>query len=167
MATSARKPLRVMVDANVLIAGSVWPRFPYEVLRHAQAQDFRLVLSPLVIAEARQRIDLSFPDNAWRLSQTLTSSSYEPIANPTREEVLANSKLVRDINDVPIALAAINANVDYLVTQDRDFTDLDESSAELHTKLKILLPGTFLREHMGWTSEALQTVRNRTWRDLQ
>ena len=26
---------RVMLDANVLIAGSVWPRWPYEVLQHA------------------------------------------------------------------------------------------------------------------------------------
>jgi len=166
MVTSANPVLRVLVDANVLIAGSVWPRFPYEVLRHAQAQNFRLVLSPLVIAEVTKRIELSFPENAGLLSEILTSSSYETIPNPTKEEVLANIKLIRDVNDVPIALAAINAKVDYLVTQDRDFTDHDESNAELHAKLKIILPGTFVREHMGWTSEALETVRNRTWHDL-
>jgi predicted nucleic acid-binding protein len=37
--------LRVMVDANILIAGSVWPRWPYEVLQHALRGDFGLVLS--------------------------------------------------------------------------------------------------------------------------
>jgi predicted nucleic acid-binding protein len=38
--------LRVMVDANILIAGVVWPRFPYEVLRHALKGDCQLILSP-------------------------------------------------------------------------------------------------------------------------
>ena len=48
--------LRVMVDANILIAGVVWPRWPYEVLRHALRGDFRLVLSEYVIQQARRRI---------------------------------------------------------------------------------------------------------------
>ena len=45
--------LRVMLDANILIAGSVWPRWPYEVLQHALRGDFRLVLSEYVIQQAR------------------------------------------------------------------------------------------------------------------
>lgn len=35
-----RNPLRAMVDANVLIAGTAWPRFSYEVLSHAAQGDF-------------------------------------------------------------------------------------------------------------------------------
>lgn len=51
--------LRVMVDANILVAGSIWPRFPYAVLHHATIGDYRLVLSPEIIAEARNAIDAS------------------------------------------------------------------------------------------------------------
>ena len=39
MATD-EKTLRGMVDANILIAGSVWPRWPFKVLQHAIRGDF-------------------------------------------------------------------------------------------------------------------------------
>jgi len=41
--------LRVMVDANILVSGSVWPRWPYEVLQHALRGDFQLVLNQYVM----------------------------------------------------------------------------------------------------------------------
>lgn len=160
--TNQPNELRVRVDANVLIAGSVWPRFPYTVLQHAIAGDYQMVLSGFVIAKAQRRINLSFPDNAWRLTEILTLSNYEEVPNPSTEEVQAQAQFTRDPTDIPIALAAINAQVDYLVTQDRDFTDRDDSTEELHRKLNILLPGTFLREYVGWTSEQLEAIRQRT-----
>ena len=167
MATTSNNPLRVMVDANVLIAGSVWPRFPYAVLQHAVAGDFKLVLSSLVIAETHRRITLSFPDNVWRLTKILTLSNYEEVPNPSKGDVQAQAQLLRDATDIPIALAAIEAQVDFLVTQDRDFTDRDESTKELHRRLNIILPGTFLREYMSWTSEELEAIRKRNWSDLE
>jgi len=165
---AANKPLlRVMVDANILIAGIGWPRFPYEVLQHAVHRDFQLVLSSYIIDEARRNIVRVIPQRLPQLELFIARSRYEETPTPTEAEVDAHLTLIRDKADISVALAAINAKVDYLVTQDRDFTDRNESNAELHAKLKIILPSTFLREHMGWTSEALETVRNRTWRDLQ
>lgn len=152
-----------MVDTNVLIAGSIWPRWPYEVLRHAIAGDFQLVLCPLIIREAQRRMAASFPDNAWRFEEILSLSGYQLVPNPTAEQVSAHAGLVRDPADIPIALAAINAEVDCFITQDRDFTDRNETTEELHRRLLILLPGTFLREYMGWDSEALEDIRKRNW----
>jgi predicted nucleic acid-binding protein len=166
MATTKAGKLRVMVDANILIAGAGWPRFPYEVLQHAVQDDFTLVLSPLVIDEARRHILRLVPEALEQFEEFLTSCDYEQVPTPSKRELEAYSDLVRDPTDIPIALAAINAQVDCLVTQDRDFTDRDKSTKELHRKLTILLPGTFLREHMGWTSEALEAIRTRTWDDL-
>lgn len=49
------KPLpRVMVDANVLAAGNAFPRWPYEILRHASRGDYRLFLCPHLLEEARR-----------------------------------------------------------------------------------------------------------------
>lgn len=62
MATNPPAKLRVMVDANVLISGTGWPRFAYEILQHAIAGDFQLVLSPFVIDEARRHITRLFPE---------------------------------------------------------------------------------------------------------
>ncbi len=152
-----------MVDANILVAGTGWPRFPYEVLRHAVHGDFTLVLSPFIIEEARRHIARLIPNAVGLFEVFLLESGYELAADPTPDEVDENAQLVRDIKDVPVALAAIQAHVDYLVTQDRDFTDQDESTEELHRQLAITLPGTFLREIMGWTSEELEAIRNRSW----
>jgi hypothetical protein len=62
---------------------------------------------------------------------------------------------------VPIALAAINARVDYFVSEDKHFTEKSEQTAALHQRLNIMLSGTFLREVMKWTSEQLEDVRGR------
>ncbi|MHB8626610.1 MAG: hypothetical protein ACYDBJ_01275 [Aggregatilineales bacterium] len=66
---------------------------------------------------------------------------------------------MRDPNDIPLALAAITAQVDFFVTQDKDFTDRTPENENLHRRLVVILPGTFLRIHMGWTSEQLEAIR--------
>ncbi|UCC89240.1 MAG: hypothetical protein JSV81_08005 [Anaerolineales bacterium] len=74
---------------------------------------------------------------------------------------------MRDITDVPIAVAAINAGVDYFVSEDKDFTVRDKTTARLHQKLEVMLPGTFLRQVMGWTGQELEGIRKRTWADIE
>ncbi len=166
MATSQTK-LRVMVDANLLVAGACWPRFPYEVLQHAVLGDYRLVLSPRIIQEAKRAIAKIAPAQQQAFGEFLAASEYEQIPTPSVEEINAHADLVRDPKDVHVALAAINAQVDFLITQDKDFTDRDESTKQLRQRLNILLPGTFLREHMGWTSEELAAIRYRNWQDFE
>jgi hypothetical protein len=96
------------------------------------------------------------------------------MADPSRKtrvfadagEIEVNKNLVRDLSDVPIALAAIGAKADYLVSEDKDFTVQDETTVELRRHLKVMVSGTFLREVMGWTSEQLEATRYRTWSDI-
>lgn len=161
-----RAELRVFVDANILIAGSVWPRWPYEVLQHALKSDYRLVLSPYVIEEARRTLAARFPREMDRFEAFLASCNYEPASTPTTEAVAAHVHLVRDIADVPVALAAIEAQVDCLASEDKDLTVRDESTAELRRRLTLYLSGAFLREVMGWSTEQLEAVRGCKWQDL-
>ena len=161
-----RPDIRVMVDANVLIAGSVWPRWPYEVLQHALNGDFQLVLSPYVIAQAEAQIARSFPDHVWRFRQLVEGSNVELVKNPTPQQIEEAAGLVRDATDIPVALAAIGAEVDYLVSEDKDLTAQDETTKQLRDRLTVLICGTFLREVMGWSSERLESIRGRSWKDL-
>ena len=156
-----------MVDANILIAGTVWPRWPYEVLLHALRGDFHLVLSEFIIQQARRRIQTRFPTYLKQFDEFLRTCRYELVANPTREQITRYSDLVPDLTDIPVALGAINAAVDYLVSEDKDLTTQDETRAKLHQSLTVMIPGTFLRVVMGWDSEELDRARRRTWRDLQ
>lgn len=164
---NAPKKVRAMIDANVLFAGTVFPRWPREVLRHAAAGDYRLVLCPLVIEQARRNLKKRFPEYLDRFDQFLELLDYELVSDPTEKDIQANRKLVRDLDDVAVALAAIVAQADYLVSEDKDLTVQDESTAELRKQVKVVVSGTFLRQVMGWTSEQLEQIRHRKWSDIK
>jgi hypothetical protein len=155
-----------MLDATVLIAGIGWPRWSYEVLRHGLWGDFQVVLSPTVIEQARRRLARLLPGQVAVFDRWLETSAVELVPDPTPKAVAAHLTLVRQVDDVPVALAAIAAQVDYFVSEDKDFTDTAGQSPRLHQQLTILRPVIFLREVMGWSSEALEQIRYRDWDDL-
>lgn len=80
--------------------------------------------------------------------------------------VAAHHDLVRQPEEIPIALSVIAAQVDYFVTSHKDFTDDRKSTAKVKEAIPgIMLPPVFLREVTGWTSEELEAIRNRPiWR---
>lgn len=157
---------RVFLDANILIRGITFPRFPYEVLRHAAKGDFVLILSPTVLDSARFYVHERFSDYQEALEVLLELLDYELVPDPPPEQVTAHPNLVRDAKDIPVALSAIKARADYLISTDRDFTDEDDTTAELRRHTRPIRVGSFLREVMGWTSEALSTIERRRWPDL-
>ncbi len=159
--------MRVAVDANILISGIAFPRWPYEVLAHALAGDFTLVLSPIVIAEAERRIKQRFPAFEQPFKDFLAAAEYELAPVPTQRDVEAHQGLVRQKEDIPVALSVIAAKVDYFVTYDRDFTDEGETTVAVRRAIPgIMLPPVFLRDVMGWTSEELEAIRGRVSSDL-
>ncbi len=55
--------IRVFVDANILIRGITFPRYPYEILRLAARHTIVLVVSSSVLADARHTLHLLFPEH--------------------------------------------------------------------------------------------------------
>ena len=159
-----QRRLRVALDANVLIAGTRLPRWPYEVMQAALAGYFDVVLPEQVIAEARRHAEI--PGQADVLEFFLANARYEELPMPSVEEVRGNVDLVRSKKDVPIAVALLDGEVDIFVTSDKDFTDEDATAQRFRDRVRIMLPAVFLRDVMGWGTEALETIRNRTWEDL-
>jgi predicted nucleic acid-binding protein len=107
MATQSDGLLRVMVDTNVLIAGTIWPRWPYEVLQHAIKGDYKLILCQQVVDEAERRIKARFPTHLDEFQQFLADSDFDKVVDPDPSDVFASQSLLRDLTDVAIALAAI------------------------------------------------------------
>ncbi len=165
MANKKRR-LRVFLDSNVLIAGTAFPRWPYEILKYGEAQAFKIVLCPFVIKEVQARIATTFPDYLDKINRFIAAGNYELVANPAKSELDEHPDLVRDKRDIPIALAAIKAKVDHLVSNDKDLTAQDQTTEQLRKYLQPLQPGTFLREVMNWTGEELEAIRYRTWSEL-
>lgn len=158
---------RVMLDTTVLVAGSGWPRWPYEVLLAYLRGEVQLVLSPYILDQARRTLRKRFSQHLQRFEDFIALAPIELVPDPPQEDLASNRHLVRDRTDLPIVLAAINSNVDYLISEDKDLTAQDATTAALHKRLAVRLPGTFLREVLGWTSERLEQVRGRSWKDLQ
>ena len=55
-----------MVDATVLLAGSGWPRWPYEVLLARLRGEYQLVLSPYAVQQARRVLRRRFSAHTER-----------------------------------------------------------------------------------------------------
>ena len=157
------KKWRVAIDSTVLIAGFGWPRWSHEVLLHALKQDYRLILSDNVIEHAERWFEKNLPAASVLFRDFLNAVGYELAPTPSEDEVAEQITLIRHANDVPVALAYIKAKVDYFVTDDKDFTDEDATTAEVRKHLKIMRPVIFLREVMGWSKEDLEKVRFRNW----
>jgi len=158
---ASAKP-RVFADATVLFAGIGWPRWSYEVLRHAVQDDFELVLIPLVIEQARRNLQAKLPAFVESFDAWLSHLSYEIAPDPKPEAVLAQLDLMRDVDDVPVAVAALEAHVDYLVSEDKDFTE-ESATQELRKHVTIMRPVIFLREVIGLSKEELEEIRKRDW----
>ncbi|MCL4242828.1 MAG: PIN domain-containing protein [Dehalococcoidia bacterium] len=156
--------LRVALDANVLIAGVRLPRWPFEVMRAATRGRFDLVLPEQVVVEARRHL----PHHAQQaaLDAFLVGSRYEDLPMPMADRVTTNLDLVRSAKDVPIALALLDGRADIFVTNDRDFTAPGATAERLNARVRITLVAVFLRDVLGWSPEALETIRDRRWEDL-
>lgn len=157
---------RAFLDANILIRGVTWPRFPYEILRHAALGDFYMLVSPLVLDSARLYVAELFPRHVIDLDMLLVRLKYDLVPDPTPDAVAAHAGLVRDAKDVPVALAAIQAGAEYLVSTDRDFTDEDETTVELRHRVRPIQAGAFLCDVLGWKSLELTAIARRRWSDL-
>jgi len=152
----------VFVDATVLFAGIGWPRWSYQVLRHAAQGDFELVLIPLVIEQARRNLQAKLPAFVDSFDAWLSHIPCEIAPDPKPEAVAAHLDLVRDVEDVPLAVAVLEAHVDYLVSEDKDLTE-ESATRELRKHVTIMRPVIFLREVMGWSSQDLEDIRKRNW----
>ena len=163
MATNPQPKLRVLADANVLVAASAWPRWPYEVILHAVKGDYQLVLSRDIIKEARQSLARINEQFVAQFDAILDATNYEEAPGATPEEITFNAFDIRDPKDIHVATVAVTAQVDCLVTHDKDLTD----NNALKNQIPVILPAVFLRDYLGWTSEQLEAIRQRRWPDLK
>lgn len=156
--------LRIMVDAGVLVAGVGWPGFLHEILQHAVAGDFQLVLSPFVLEEAYACALRLCPAQIRQFDVLLQTIEKEIVPMPTLSELASAPRLTRDPIDLPLVMAAIKAQVDWFISVDRS---LSEPTILLHRYLKVVSPATFLRQSMGWSRDDLLRIRDRTWKEME
>ena len=112
--------MRVLVDTNILFSALLFPNSrPAQALMHV-AEYHDMVLCDRNIVEIRDILRRKAPKYLPDAEVLLAELSYELIPAVDHTE-----KLIRDAKDQPILNAAIVADVDIILTGDKDFLSLD------------------------------------------
>jgi len=140
---------KLLLDSNVITDGLL-SRFGLSksVLALCAAKTCRLILSEWVRIEVERNIlkklgvlsenEVEELIEDYQGFLRLTRPVKIPVADESR--VVANRALIRHFADVPVVLAAIDAQADWLITRNRDhFTD--EVARKI--KIRIASPGEF------------------------
>lgn len=111
--------MKILADTNVLISALLWPNSkPAVALLHA-AQYHELVLCEHNLFEIREVINRKAPFALKDLEQFFIELTYILVVTPA-----VSQKLISDPKDQPILDAAIEANVDIIISGDKHFLKL-------------------------------------------
>ncbi len=111
--------MRILVDTNILISAILFPSSKPAKALLKVSQEHEMVLCEQNLTELREVIKRKLPEHLADVEILLLELSYELIPASCRVK-----KLVRDPKDQPILNAAMLANVDLLITGDKDFLSL-------------------------------------------
>lgn len=130
--------MRIMLDTNILISALVFHSM--EQLIKKITENYSIVLCSYVIDEIHEVVERKFPNKIMDLERFLTKLPFELIYTP---QIIEKHNLftIRDPNDEKVLYSAIIADVDILLTGDKDFFDIDIEKPE------ILTPSAFLEKY--------------------
>jgi predicted nucleic acid-binding protein len=116
----------------------------------AETDQIALFLSEQVVAETERALARKAPQALQNLRQAILASKAQIRRDPALDEVRANLDLIGHDADVPILVAAMRAQVDFVVTLTRNHF-LDDPGVARRSGLQIGTPGdalTWLRQRL-------------------
>lgn len=132
--------MRILIDTNVLLSACIFKGKTITNLMEFIFENHKLVLSSSIIDEARSVIAKSnTPEKVKVLEDFLVKVPFDYQFTPDCE----SSELairIRDTNDKHVIVSAMVAQVDILVTGDKDFFDLDYG-------FEVLTPSDFMKTY--------------------
>lgn len=139
----------IFLDSSALFAGIVSPSGAARaLLLMAEARLVTITVSEQVVAETEQAVAHKVPRALAYYREALHSTGLRIIRNPSPEEVDAYQEIIAHQPDVPIVVAAMKAQVDYLVTFNRRHF-IDDPGVAARSELRIGTPG----DALAWVRE--------------
>jgi len=132
--------MRIMLDTNVLISIFVFKSKRLEKLLNIVCVHHTLVLSSYIIDELYEVVERKFPGRTESLDTFLLRIPYE-LEHTPKKLPQHNLFTIRDDQDEKVLYTAITADVDILITSDKDFFDVEIEKPE------ILMPSQFLEKY--------------------
>lgn len=132
--------MRIMLDTNIFISMIFFPSEKMQALKTKLSKYHRIVICSYVIDELSEVVKRKFPHKQKLLDEFFTELPYELIYTPATIDAHELFE-IRDKNDEMVMYSAITADVDILLTGDKDFSDIDIDRPE------ILTPSEFLERY--------------------
>lgn len=134
--------MRVMLDTNVMLSAVIFRSQSMWKMMNWILQNHRLVLSSYVMDECYEVVKRKKPSLISALDRLFEGISFEMVHTP---QTLPKHGwfTIRDKDDEKVLYSAILADVDVLITGDKDFCDIDIEKPE------ILTPRQFTEQYMG------------------
>ena len=111
-----------MLDTNILISAALFPGKSMEQFIKIASTEHEIVLSSFIIDEFKSVVLEKFPSKIVAVEKFFSDMSYEYVHTP--ENIPDGLFEIRDTKDYPVLYSAIFAQVDVLVTGDKDFADV-------------------------------------------
>lgn len=127
--------MRVMTDTNILLSALVFGSAKMAYLLEKVTEEHTLVICSHIIDEFRSVVARKAPKYNNAVDRLFANLSYEMVYTP---KFFENIPDIRDKKDKPILAAAILADVDIIITGDKDFFDIDIERPKIVSHLEFL-----------------------------
>jgi putative PIN family toxin of toxin-antitoxin system len=114
------RPVRLFLDANILISGLLFEGPEHRVLALADERRFVAVVTDHVLWEVRRLLVERFGLSASDAADAVGALCLDVAPDPDDGTVAEAERLLRDPEDAPVLAAAWEAGADALVTGDKD-----------------------------------------------
>lgn len=139
--------IKLFMDSSALFAGIVSASGAARaLLLLSETEHIDIIISEQVLTETERAIARKAPSALNDLRQAILASKASIVRDPSPEHVKLNLTLISHADDVPIVLAAMIAEVDFLVTLNRKHF-IDDPDVARKSGLRVGTPG----DALGWT----------------
>jgi predicted nucleic acid-binding protein len=116
--------MEVMIDTNVLFSAILFPSERMSALFKILTDNHNIVLCSYSLEELYRVTTRKAPLKLGAIEVFLQKLPYRFVHTP-RTDLMENDFNLRDVADYPILMSAVLADVDILITGDRDFEDVE------------------------------------------
>jgi len=132
--------MRIMIDANVIVSAILFPQsIVSEIIKHIILYN-KLTLSQYTIDEVKEVFYRKFPHRVNEMEKFIKNLPYELFMKKQIKRKIYPK--IRDLDDLPVLINAIQSDVDLFITGDKDFNDI------IIKKPKIMDPRKYFNKYM-------------------
>jgi putative PIN family toxin of toxin-antitoxin system len=133
--------MEIMTDSNIIVSAILFPKSLVSRVFDHVLDNNTLVLCDYIIKEVENVFLGKFPHKINEMRKFMEKIKYKLV--DLNKNDISKYPNIRDANDFPILIAAIESTVDILITGDKDFDEI------IIERPRIMKPRQFMDEYMN------------------